>query len=169
MAFNNFSLVSATNENTLALANIKTDISLIKVEAPPEYTGLNAALTSKRRIAAEEGSAHKTARRLGILFQDLLPSTPSLLRAYGRRSSEISEKSTANAEGTPSSGIFANFLGADVTSIWDAATSGASSIAAHLLACLLARMWPAAEATSIWVEIVAERKRQVVEESGHGV
>lgn len=169
MAFNNVSLVSATNENTLALASIKTDISLIKVEVPPEYTSLNAALTSKRRIAAEEGTAHQTARRLGILFQDLLPSTPLLLRAYGRRSSEISEKSAAKADGTPTGSIFANFLGADVTSIWAAATSGASSIAAHLLACLLARRWSAPEATSIWVEIVAERKRQVAEEARSGV
>jgi hypothetical protein len=171
MAFNNLSLVSASNENTIALAGIKTDISLIKVEVPAEYTGLDAALTSKRRTAAEEGTAHKTARRLGILFQDLLPSTPSLLRAYGRRSSEISQKAAAKLEGsaTGTSGIFANFLGADITSIWAAATSGASSIAAHLLACLLARMWPASEATSIWVEIVAERKRQVAEESRDGV
>ncbi|KAK3346926.1 hypothetical protein B0T25DRAFT_460056 [Lasiosphaeria hispida] len=171
MALNNVSasLVSATNENAFALASMKVDISMIKVEVPAEYTGLNAALTSKRRIAAEEGTAHKTARRLGILFQDLLPSTPELLRAYGRRSSETSQTSTAKTEGNASGGIFANFLGADITSIWAAATSGASSIAAHLLACLLARLWSASEATSIWVEMVAERKRQVQEESRQGV
>jgi hypothetical protein len=78
-------------------------------------------------------------------------------------------KSAAKADGTPTGSIFANFLGADVTSIWAAATSGTSSIAAHLLACLLARMWSAPEATSIWVEIVAERKRQVAEEARSGV
>lgn len=172
MALSNVSasLVSAINENSLALASMKLDISMIKVEVPAEYTGLNAALTSKRRAAAEDGSAHKTARRLGILFQDLIPSTPELLRAYGRRSSEISEISAATGtERNVTGGIFANFLGADVTSIWAAATSGASSISAHLLACMLARMWSPSEATSIWVEIVAERKRQIKEQSDDGV
>jgi len=163
------SLVSATHENALALASMKLDVSMIKVEVPKEYTGLNAALTSKRRAAAEEGNAHKTARRLGILFQDLLPATPELLRAYGSRSSEIGEKMHTKSETSTSGGVFASFLGADITSIWAAATSGASSIAAHLLACLLARLWPASEATSIWVEIVAERRRRVQEESQHGV
>lgn len=97
MALSNLSasLLSATQENSLALASMKLDISMIKVEVPPEYKGLDSALTSKRRIEAEEGSAHKTARRLGILFQDVLPSTPHLLRAYGRRSSEISRASKA--------------------------------------------------------------------------
>jgi hypothetical protein len=171
MALNNItaSLVSATNENALALASMKLDISMIKVEVPTEYTGLGPALTNKRRVAAEEGSAHKTARRLGILFQDALPSTPSLFRAYGRRCSEISQKSATRNAGKGTDGVFASFLGADITSVWAAATSGASSIAAHLLACILARMWSPSEATSIWTEIVAERKRQVEEESRHGV
>ncbi|KAK4446806.1 hypothetical protein QBC34DRAFT_145493 [Podospora aff. communis PSN243] len=171
MALNSVStsLVSATQENMLALASMKTDISLIKVEVPKEYTGLNAALTSKRKAEAEDGNAHKTARRLGILFQDLLPRTPELLRAYGSRSSEIGEKMRIKAQSTTKGGVFAGFLGVDITSIWAAATSGASSIAAHLLACLLARMWPASEATSIWVEIVAERRRTVQEELQQGV
>jgi len=163
------SLVSATHENALALASMKLDVSLIKVEVPVEYTGLGPALTNKRRVAAEEGTAHKTARRLGILFQDLLPSTPSLLRAYGRRCSEISQSAAFKSEGHATGGVFASFLGADITSVWAAATSGASSIAAHLLACLLARMWSPSEATSIWVEIVADRKRQVEVESRDGV
>ncbi|KAK5652311.1 hypothetical protein OQA88_10661 [Cercophora sp. LCS_1] len=160
MALNSLStsLVAATNENSLALASMKMDISLIKVEVPAEYKALDSALTSKRRDTAEQGPAHKTARRLGILFQDVLPSTPELLRAYGRRSSEITEKMSVNTDSSASNGIFEEFLGVDITSIWAAATSGASSIAAHLLACLLARSWSASEATSIWVEIVTEKK-----------
>ncbi|KAJ2996573.1 hypothetical protein NUW58_g934 [Xylaria curta] len=163
------SLLSGSNENTLALANVKLDLSMIKVEVPAEYTGLSAALTSRRRTAAEEGTAHRTARRLGILFQNILPPTPELLRAYGRRSTEVCNKSPKSTEQTISNGIFANYLGADITSIWAAATSGASSIAVHLLACLLARLWPAPEATAIWVEIVAERKRRIEKETMQGV
>ena len=49
-------------------------------------------------------------------------------------------------------------MGADGTSIWAAATSGPAAVAVHLLACLLARMWSSPEATSIWSELVAERK-----------
>lgn len=49
----------------------------------------------------------------------------------------------------------------DGTSIYAAATSGSSAIAIHLLACMLARSWPAPVATSIWVELVAERKREL--------
>ncbi|KAM5346222.1 hypothetical protein ACJ41O_009227 [Fusarium nematophilum] len=163
------SLMSAINENTLALATAKLDVSMIKVEVPSEYTGLSAGLTSHRRAAAEDGSVHQTARRLGILFQDVLPSTPELLRAYGKRSAEISRASTKPSEQNIVNGIFANFLGADITSVWAAATSGASSIAVHLLACLLARLWSAPEATSIWVEIVAERKRRIENEVREGV
>ncbi|KPM44963.1 hypothetical protein AK830_g1626 [Neonectria ditissima] len=147
----------------------KLDISLIKFEVPAEYGGLSAALTSSRRDAAEQGTAHKTARRLGILFHDILPATPELLRAYGRRATDISGKSTNLSERSISKGIFANFLGADITSVWAAATSGASSIAVHLLSCLLARLWSGPEATSIWVEIVAERTRQILFEEKQGV
>ncbi|KAJ3568353.1 hypothetical protein NPX13_g6449 [Xylaria arbuscula] len=163
------SLISGTNESSLSLANVKLDLSMIKVEVPAEYKGLSGALTSKRRTAAEEGTAHQTARRLGILFQGILPPTPELLRAYGWRSTEIGNKSLKSTEQNISDGIFAKYLGADITSVWAAATSGASSIAVHLLACLLARLWPATEATAIWVEIVAERRRQVVEQANQGV
>ncbi|KAI0444481.1 hypothetical protein F4803DRAFT_572970 [Xylaria telfairii] len=162
-------LVSGTNENSLSLANIKLDLSMIKVEVPAEYKGLSGALTSKRRTAAEEGTAHQTARRLGILFQNILPPTPELLRAYGRRATEIGNKSPASTEQNISNGIFAKYLGADITSVWAAATSGASSIAVHLLACLLARLWPGPEATAIWVEIVAERRRRIMEQVNQGV
>ncbi len=56
-------LVSATNENTLALLNFNLDFSVFKVEAPSEYTGLGTALSEHRRNNAEEGSLHQTARR----------------------------------------------------------------------------------------------------------
>ena len=58
------SLVSATNENYAALANVKFDFSLIKMEAPIEFNGIASALSYRRRVEAEEGPSHKTARRL---------------------------------------------------------------------------------------------------------
>lgn len=58
-------------------------------------------------------------------------------------------------------GVFASQVGVDATSIWAAATSGHGTIRVHLLACLLARIWEASEATSIWVEMVQERKRSI--------
>ena len=45
--------------------------------------------------------------------------------------------------------------------LWAAATSGRPAIQCHLLACLLARIWEPAEATSIWVEIVTKRKAEL--------
>ena len=35
-----------TNENTLALANINLDFSLVKLEAPKEFLGLGSTLSS---------------------------------------------------------------------------------------------------------------------------
>lgn len=49
----------------------------------------------------------------------------------------------------------------DATSIWAAATSGTAAIAVHLLACMLARMFSGPEATSIWVELIEERKKKL--------
>lgn len=57
--------------------------------------------------------------------------------------------------------MFQNYVGADSTTIWAAVTSGKGALAVHLLACMLARLWTPAEATSIWVEIVEERKAQI--------
>ena len=70
------SFLSATNENNLALANLKFDFSLMKVEAPVEFSGLGSALSRRRRIDAEDEKPHQTARRLGGLFEQLIPSTP---------------------------------------------------------------------------------------------
>lgn len=156
------SLLSGSPEATAALANLKFDFSLFKVEAPIEFKPLGRELSEQRRIAAEDGTPHITARKLGALFQRLLPSTPNLVRCYGRRASNIASSPLANPKGTNADGIFADQIGIDGTSIWAAATSGAESIAVHLLACMLARLWSGAEATSIWAELVAERKKELM-------
>ncbi|KAH6662832.1 hypothetical protein B0J14DRAFT_282630 [Halenospora varia] len=147
-----------SNESTLALANLNFDFSLFKVVAPKEFAGLGATLSTQRRVEAEEGACHQTARRVGALFEQILPNTPDLVRAYGERTTAISELPEVNPRGTRSHGIFERQVGADGTSIWAAATSGPSSIAAHLLACMLARIWSPDKATSVWVQIVAQRK-----------
>ena len=56
-------LISGSNENNVSLVNLNLDFSLIKVEAPAEYTGLGYALSCHRRSNAEGGSLHQTARR----------------------------------------------------------------------------------------------------------
>lgn len=61
---------------------------------------------------------HKTARRLGALFESELPPMEDLLRAYGTRVSEISAIPSVNPrEGSDKDGIFASHIGADTTSI----------------------------------------------------
>ena len=154
-------LASATQETTVALANANFDFSLIKVEAPAEYRQLGTALTTQRRMTAEHGQTHVTAMRLGSLFHAVLPETPRLIKAYGKRVSEIAADPNVNPQGTLNHGPFQDFVGVDGTTIWAAATSGPAAIAAHLLACLLAAHWPPAEAVAIWEEIVVERKRQL--------
>jgi hypothetical protein len=49
-------------------------------------------------------------------------------------------------------------MGIDGTVVWAAATSGRDALCVQLLACMLARVWNAAEVTSIWVEILENRK-----------
>lgn len=151
--------VAATQESTLALANINFDFSLVKMEAPWEYRGLGTALSRKRKIEAEEGSTHITARKLGALFADDLPNTSGLARAYGLRVSQIAENPKFNPQGSAADGPFVEHVGADGTSIWAAATSGRGALAVHLLACLLARVWSGPEAISIRCEIIAARKQ----------
>ena len=149
---------SVAQETTLALANINFDFSLVRMEAPLEYRGVGAVLSSKRKREAEDGSTHVTARKLGALFGSDLPPIPNLTRAYGLRASEIVENPNFNPRSNPSYGPFVDYVGADGTSIWAAATSGPGAVAVHLLACLLARMWSGPEATSIWSELVSARK-----------
>jgi hypothetical protein len=158
----NASLMHAHNENTLALANVTLDFSLFKIQPPVEFTGLRSSLSEQRRVMAEDGLPHQTARKLGALFEQIIPSTPLLIKAYGCRASEISKSLAANFPAGRKDGVFLQHAGADATSLWAAATSGSSAISAHLLACMLARTWPGPEAVAIWVEIVAERTRMIL-------
>ncbi|KAF3934858.1 hypothetical protein ABW19_dt0202623 [Dactylella cylindrospora] len=153
-------LAVATQETTLALLNFNFDCSVFKVEAPVEYKPVGALLSRKRRALAEDGVAHQTARKLGSLFEGILPSTPNLFKAYGTRASEIMEFHKTKEKDLASKvyGPFADYVGVDGTTIWAAATSSPAALAVHLLACLLARAWPPKEAISIWEQIVELRK-----------
>jgi hypothetical protein len=83
------SLFSATNQNTLTLANLNIDLSLVKISPPKEYEGLGTALSQHGRFNAEDGPIHRTARRLGALFEPIIPPIPNLTQVYGQRVSEI--------------------------------------------------------------------------------
>jgi hypothetical protein len=122
------SIVSGTNENTIALANFNFDFSLVKVDAPKEFDPLGSALTRSRRSNAEDGISHQVVRRLGALFEQLVPSTPKLLRAYGSRVSEVIKTPGINPKGTKADGPFESYVGVDGTSIWASATSGPAAI-----------------------------------------
>ena len=154
--------ISASNENNLALAHLKFDWSLVKVEAPREYSGFGEALSHRRRVDAEDGIDHRTARRLGALFEQLIPDTPHLIKAYGVRATEIAQTSNINPRGSSKDGPFESYVGADGTAMWAAATSGVPALGVYLLACLLARAWGAKEATAMWVEIVELRRKEIV-------
>ena len=155
------SILSATNENTLALLNINVDFSLVRCDPSREYAPVGSALTSKRKHEAESGPIHATACKLGFLFHDILPSVPKLILAYGARTSEILANPDINPQGSTNDGPFRDFVGVDCTSIWAAATSGPASISVLLLACMLSRAWDAKMATSIWCELVEERRGQI--------
>ncbi|EHK21948.1 uncharacterized protein TRIVIDRAFT_151488 [Trichoderma virens Gv29-8] len=146
-------LMAASQENTVALAALNFDFSLYKVEAPKEYQALGSCLSDERRILAEGGSQHLTARKLGAVFRTRLPAVPHLLRAF--------------AASSPLRNVFAQKVGIDGTSIWAAATSGTEALCAQLLACMLARFWAADEATSIWAEILEARKIELSERGGN--
>ena len=155
------SFFSAVNENSAALAAVRFDFTLVKIDAPIEYLGLGSVLSSRRRTDAEDGAAHRTARKLGALFEQLVPSTPKLIAAYGTRSSEIIHAPGINPQGSSIHGPFQSFIGVDGTAMWAAATSSISALGVYLLACLLARAWDSVEATSIWVELVAGRRNEI--------
>ncbi|TGJ81490.1 hypothetical protein E0Z10_g7272 [Xylaria hypoxylon] len=152
--------ISARNENTLALANLNFDFSLVKIDAPKEFLQLGKTLSPWRRKNAEEGSTHRTARKLGALFEQVATPPEGLVTAYGRRASEISQALEARQAGKQL-GLFSDHAGADATVLWAAAVSGKTAIAVALLACMLARIWEAPKATSIWVELVEKRKEQI--------
>jgi hypothetical protein len=155
-------LATVHNENSASLANVNFDFTLVKFEAPLEYTALGHTISKKRKIDAEEGILHKTARRLGALFGDILPPSEDLFRAYGTRVSEIASTVAIDPSGTSNKqGVFANHIGVDSTSIWAAVTSGSAAIAAHLLGCMLARIFTGPEAVSVWVELVQKQKERI--------
>ncbi|KAH8888441.1 hypothetical protein GQ53DRAFT_871375 [Thozetella sp. PMI_491] len=129
--------LAQSNEVQLALASLNFDFALFKIEAPQEYKALDALIGS------------------------IIASPDNLVKAYGLRVSDICSSPAANPRGSRADGLFRNYVGADSTTIWAAATSGRGALAVHLLACMLARLWTPAEATSIWAEIVEERKAQI--------
>jgi len=151
-------LFSGEQKTTLSAASLNFDFTLVKIPPPVEYQGLGECLSLKRKKEAEDGPPHVLARRLGSLFASEIPSVPKVLSVYGKRASEISGNPKANPTASRSFSIFSEHIGADATSLWAAATSGKNTITMHLLACMLARIWPPAEAISIWVELVATRK-----------
>lgn len=157
-------LTASLATGTAALLNVNFDFSLYKIEAPKEFEGVGSHLSLAKRKIAESGSLHITARKLGALFERLIPPIPELTKAYGTRASEIAASFKVNPTDAASSGAFASHLGPDATSIWAAATSGKHAIATHLLACLLARIWEGPEATSIWAEITEKRKAEIIQQ-----
>lgn len=158
------SLAAASIENSLSLVQFNFDFTLQKTVAPVEYRPVGQALSQYRRLNAENGDAHRTARKLGWLFSQLIPNTPELLKAYGRRVCEILQKPGINPTGSDSDGPFREYVGADCTSLWAAATSGIPALGVHLLACMLARAWDAQTATAIWVELVESRQVEILKE-----
>ncbi|CAI6094405.1 unnamed protein product [Clonostachys chloroleuca] len=136
---------------------------LLKVQAPVEYLGIGSSLPPHQREIAESGSMHCTARKLAVLFNAVIPQVPNLIAAYGTRASEVLKDSRV----TPASaeyhlGPFSPFAGADTTSIWAAATSGASCVTLHLLACFLVRAFAdPAHSVSAWAEIILERQKDL--------
>lgn len=73
------SLAAVHNENNATLANLNLDFTLVKLEAPAEYTRLGTTISRKRKTDAEEGTLHRTVRRLGALFGECLPQLMSCL------------------------------------------------------------------------------------------
>ncbi|KLO83633.1 Uncharacterized protein LW93_415 [Fusarium fujikuroi] len=127
-------LASATNELTLAAANINFDFTLVRCEVPKEFEPLGSALSQTRKENAEVGTAHITARRLGVLFEGILGPTPALVKSYGIRVSEIAQAVQKENPPEIEESIFAAHAGADGTSIWAAATSSPTALHVQLLA-----------------------------------
>ncbi|MCJ1357097.1 MAG: hypothetical protein MMC33_007093 [Icmadophila ericetorum] len=154
-------LANNSLELTANLINFNLDFSLWKVESPKEFHGVGGALSVNRKKRAESGTPHMTARRIGALFEHILPETPKLFKVYGSRASEISRISSIDSRRRNDYGIFASHAGIDGTSLWAAATSGKGAIAIHLLACMLARMFDGPEATSVWMEFLEKRRAEI--------
>ncbi|KAK7990723.1 hypothetical protein PG990_015003 [Apiospora arundinis] len=165
-------IAQASQELTVTAANFNFDFTLMKFEAPAEYQMIGTVLTPTRIREAEDGPIHVTARKLGALFEGACPDTPNLIKAYGTRASEISKEvseADSNSPGSVRNWIRTEYGGIDATSIWAAATSSKAALPVHLLACIIARMWTRTEAVSVWAEIVAERKKEIVATFDEGV
>ncbi|KXX78284.1 hypothetical protein MMYC01_206494 [Madurella mycetomatis] len=109
-------------------------------------------------------AARYTSRRDGSapLFEGVPPATPNLIKAYGMRATELAQQTSAQASLESLSWIFSAYRGIDATSLWAAATSRKAALPVHLLACLLARVWDGTKAVSLWFEIVAERRKEIM-------
>lgn len=164
----NASLFSAVMQNSASLVHVNVDVSLFKCEAPIEFRPIGLALTERRKDEAENGKIHEVATKLGRLFNDIVPATPALIQAYGRRASEIMSNEAINPQGTDADGFFKDHIGADARSLWAAATSGPAAISVHLLGCMLANAWSPSEATGLWFQLVQERKQQMNAAMGSG-
>ncbi|KAF4438717.1 serine/threonine protein kinase [Fusarium austroafricanum] len=153
---------STMTEINNSAARIGLDFPLVKFEAPQEFQPLGHILTTEKRWGAEDGLLHTTARKLGALFGSLLDQTPNLFKAYGMRCSQIvSNKDATQLSTMKVHGQSLRQERVDCGSIWAAATSGASAVAMHLLACMIARIWAAEKAVSIWTMMVDERLREL--------
>jgi hypothetical protein len=155
------SAASVQNELQLAVASLNLDFTLVRLEAPKEFSGVNQSLTEYRRENAESGALHRTARKLGALFDGVPPQCPELLAAYGKRVSEICDAQNIDPKERARHGIFSRFAGADSASLWAAATSGTNAIAVHLLACMIAEVFEDVQAVSIWWELIERRKLEI--------
>ena len=160
------SVFSGTQKNALALVSLNFDFSLLKWMAPKEYQDVGEHLAPQRKQDAEEGLLHTVVRKLTVLFftQEFdVPEVPYLIEAYGKRASFISRDPKFNPKGSHKQhGVFTDFIGVDSTGIWAAATSGPGAIHLHLLACMISYMFKGPEATSIWVELVADRQNRLI-------
>lgn len=50
--------ITGSNENTVALANVNVDFSLLKILAPKEFMDVGNSLSAFRKYEAEEGHIH---------------------------------------------------------------------------------------------------------------
>ncbi|KAM0192125.1 hypothetical protein ACHAPC_001966 [Botrytis cinerea] len=133
------SVATLQNETTFSLSSLNLDFTLIKLEAPIDYKGVGNNISSARKHDAEADGLHKTARKLGALF-DLNPTG---------RSRHI---------------LFAKHVGADSISIWAAVTSGDGAVKVNLLACMIARIFTGPQAGPLWVTLIEKRKGEIEEE-----
>lgn len=134
--------------------NMNLEITLVKVQVPREFNGLGSMISPKRKESAESGSFDRTARKLGALFEGSLPSIPELVKEYGTRVSEIAQSEKIKTKDPRSEELSSSLAGPDSPSLWAAVTSGEAAVSVHLLACMLARIFPDTVTTSIWVETV---------------